>query len=50
LLQPTVLLGVISSLTGIALQEQIVRNVQEFHYEQIRRASMEIPRQLGVAA
>jgi hypothetical protein len=31
LLQPTVLLGVISSLTGIALQEEIVRNVQQFH-------------------
>ena len=31
LLQPAVLLGVISSLTGSALQEEIVRNVRQFH-------------------
>ncbi|HBA82688.1 MAG TPA: hypothetical protein DCZ95_01220 [Verrucomicrobia bacterium] len=31
LMQPSVLLGVISSLTGSALQEQIARNVQRFH-------------------
>ena len=31
LLQPAVLVGVISSLTGSALQEEIVRNVRQFH-------------------